>query len=333
MMVTRNDIAKRVGVSPSTVSRVINNNGYVSSDVRMRIMKAVNELNYVPNRIANMLRSQKSSQIACVTHSIANPFYNEILLGIEESAYDNGYSFSLFNANFGQYDYKRAIRESMFDGLIILSPAELMKLMKFSPIPEELPTVVYWDYAGESPISHVFIDMKQAMETAVSYLLQNGHRKILFLSYEFISPDENPRFQGYKHALDTHRQVLDSNMVVMCKRWDDTLASGYAKMKEILNSSVSFTAIAATNDLLAIGAIKALIEAGIRVPEDVSVTGFDDVDISSYISPSLTTVHVPKRQIGQGLINLLMDKLDGNSANNKLTLHTQLMIRESVAKL
>ncbi len=332
-MVTRNDVAKKAGVSPSTVSRVINNNGYVATDVRLRIMNAIDELNYVPNRIANMLRSQKSSQIACVTHSIANPFYNEILLGIEETAYENGYSFSLFNANFEQYDYKRAIRESMFDGLIVLSPAELLKLLEASPLAEELPTVVYWDYSGESPYSHVFVDMEKAMETSVTYLLQNGHRQVLFLSYEFMIPEENPRFQGYISALARQRLTLDARMVVMCKRWDDTLASGYEKMKEFLKTSVPFTAIAATNDLLAIGAMKALAEAGLRVPDDVSVTGFDDVDITNYIAPALTTVHIPKRQIGQELVKMLLDKMEGKPSTTKLTMPTQLIIRESVTHL
>ncbi len=332
-MVTRNDVAKKAGVSPSTVSRVINNNGYVATDVRLRIMQAIDELNYVPSRIANMLRSQKSSQIACVTHSIANPFYNEILLGIEETAYENSYSFSLFNANFEQYDYKRAIRESMFDGLIVLSPAELTKLMNASLLAEELPTVVYWDYSGETSFPHVFVDMEKAMETSVSYLLENGHRQILFLSYEFMTPEENPRFQGYISALAKHRQTLDARMVVMCKRWDDTLASGYAKMKEFLQTSIPFTAIAATNDLLAIGAMRALSEAGMRVPQDVSVTGFDDVDISSYIAPPLTTVHVPKRQIGQELVTMLFDKMAEKQVNTKLTMPTQLIIRESVTHL
>lgn len=331
VLVTRRDVAELAGVSSSTVSRVLNN-GYVSEDVRVRVEKAIQTLNYVPNRVAQSLRMQKLRQISCITHNIANPFYSEVLLGIEEAAYHSGYTFSLYNANFEVRDYEHVVQQGLHDGLIVMSPVELMSQLK--NVMQSLPTVVLWDWSSQSPIPSVHVDLEKTMRTGVEYLAQNGHEKIVFLGMDARNSQENPRLHGYVQAMQDYGLMVDESMLQLIPKWQDNFRNGYNQMKRRLLAGLDFTAVAASNDLLAVGALRAIQESGLRVPDDVSIIGVDDIELSQMVTPSLTTVRIPKREIGWSLFELLHGLMNGDVKRNATVEHkTELVVRESVASI
>ncbi|GGJ03680.1 LacI family transcriptional regulator [Alicyclobacillus cellulosilyticus] len=330
-MPSRLDVARLAGVSPSTVSRVLNNSGYVSEDVRKRVMQAIEELNYIPNRVAQSLRKQRSRQIACIAPSIGNLFYHEILAGIQETAEARDYTFSLYSSSSDKRTYLRVIHEGFYDGVILLSPFDVERVMKLEDIAAHIPLCLYCDRKRSPGIPHVYVDLRQAMRRTVAHLADMGHRNILFLGYEFISPDENPRYQGYVDALTEKGWPVQPELCRFIPDFQDTASVGYQVVKESLALGLRFTAVAASNDLLAIGAIRALLESGRRVPEDVSVTGVDDIEIAHLIKPSLTTVRIPKREIGNTLMHMLLEQIDRElSAGRMVEFPTELIIRESV---
>ncbi|MCL7747988.1 LacI family DNA-binding transcriptional regulator [Halalkalibacter alkaliphilus] len=336
-MATRQDVAKLAGVSPTTVSRVLNNNGYVSQDVRKRVEEAIRELQFVPNRVARSLRTQKCGQIACITHGLKNTFYAEIVQGIEEVALENGYTYSIYSTSVENEKYINLILEGFYDGLIVLTSSEFNNLVDSKKIREVIPTCFYWDLGYETKLPNVAVNLKKAMKNTTNYLLDCGHKEIVYLGYPkegIEGVKENPRFLGYVDALKAKGIEVSSDHFLFVSNWNDTLTAGYEKVRELLDRGVSFTAIAACNDLMAIGAIRALSERGIRVPEDVSVTGFDDVEIAKMITPALTTVSLPKKEIGHTLMKSLLRQMNGEKLEGKIQEYeSELMERETVQKI
>ncbi|KPV40829.1 LacI family DNA-binding transcriptional regulator [Alicyclobacillus ferrooxydans] len=329
-MATSRDVAKRAGVSPATVSRVLNNSGYVGADVRERVNRAISELNYVPNRLAQGLRKQHYGQIACVMPSIRNPFYPEIVMGIEETGLAQGYTFSLFNRITKREEYLQVILEGFYDGVIFLSPFEVEKVYDIAEIAKQIPTVVYSDRGHAFGIPHVFVDLRAAMEKNVTQLIEDGHREILFLGYEFVDESENPRYQGYMDAMTTHGFDVPKQLIQFIPDFTDTLSMGYESIQNTLHAGVSFTAVAASNDLLAIGAIRAIIDHGLHVPEDVSVTGVDDIEMARAITPALTTTRIPKHDIGRILMDLLLAQINQDAQGESVVeVATEIIRRES----
>ncbi|QSO47417.1 LacI family DNA-binding transcriptional regulator [Alicyclobacillus mengziensis] len=330
-MTTSRDVAKRAGVSPATVSRVLNNSGYVAADVRERVNQAIRELNYVPNRLAQGLRKQRYGQIACVMPSIRNPFYHEIVTGIEETGLTKGYTFSLFNRVHKREDYLKVILEGFYDGIIFLSPFEVEKVHDIAEIAKQIPTVVYSDRGHVFGVPQVLVDLRKAMRDIVTQLIHDGHRQILFLGYEFVEETENPRYQGYMDAMAEHGAEVPNGLLELIPDFKDTLSVGYESISNVLRERVPFTAIAASNDLLAIGAMRALKDHGLRVSEDVSVTGVDDIEMARAITPTLTTVRIPKHEIGRKLMSLLLERLDGGEIDNHRVVEvaTEMICRES----
>ncbi|MFS0862666.1 LacI family DNA-binding transcriptional regulator [Fredinandcohnia sp. 179-A 10B2 NHS] len=336
MQSTRDDVAKLAGVSPTTVSRVLNNNGYVSEDVRERVLAAIKELQYVPNRIARSLRTQKIGQVACITHGLSNSFYAEIVQGIEEVVIENGYTFSIYSTSLEREKLLNLVYEGFYDGLIILTESEFIDVVDFQQVKERIPTAVYWDLGYPTTVPNVSVNLYEAMKKSVNYLLENGHKEIVYLGYSRDGIDgvkENPRFHGYADSLTGKGISLDPDYLLYVPNWQDTLSSGYEKTVELLEKNIPFTAIAACNDLMAIGAIRALNERGIRVPEDVSVSGFDDVEIARMFNPALTTINIPKRQIGRSLMELLLQQLNGVTEIESIEYVPQLVVRESVREI
>lgn len=227
-VVTRKDVARHAGVSESTVSRVLNNHGYVDAMVRQRVLQAIEELNYVPHKLARSLKTGRTQDIACITHSITNPFYSEIVLGIEEEAYRRGYSFSLFNRDLTQRDYHQALRRQAYDGLIVLSPVEWTKVVELQSHLNGLPVMVYWDWLHGPEIPSVSVDLEGAMAAAVRYLLELGHRRILFLGHEAEFPVQNPRLLGYLSAINATGVPVDPHLIQGIPRWEDSLEIGRA---------------------------------------------------------------------------------------------------------
>ncbi|GLG00119.1 transcriptional regulator [Alicyclobacillus hesperidum subsp. aegles] len=330
-MATRVDVAKRAGVSPSTVSRVLNESGYVAPDVRKRVLQAVSELNYVPNRIARSLKMKRCGQFACVISSLSNPFYHEMLMGIEEEALRRGYTFSLYNMTREKEGYMRLILEGFYDGLIILTPYEVMNVVNLTELSAQIPICIYRDRSMDFGIPNVHVDLYNAMTENINYLVGLGHTKIAFLG-EYDNKEENPRYAGYIDAMCRHGISVESGLIQLIPYLKDTMSAGYERVIRMLELGVNFTAVAASNDLLALGAIRALMEFGIKVPSEVSVLGIDDVELSRISTPALSTARIPKTLIGIELVRMLVDQIENlTTAHISKPFSTELVVRESTA--
>ncbi|TJY40629.1 LacI family transcriptional regulator [Cohnella pontilimi] len=340
-MVTRKDVAQKAGVSPSTVSRVINKNGYVALEVRERIEAAIAELNYIPNRAAQNLRTRSYKQIACISPSISNSFFSEMFMGIEGMAIEYGYSLSLYNITKKKHPYIKQVLEGPYDGIILLGSQELTMVEDILEITKKMPLVTYWDRIErmdiplKAQIPHVYIDLKKVMRQSVEYLITNGHKEIVFLGHYYNEEsNSNPRYKGYEMAMKEHRLPIKDYYKIFIEMYEDKLTTGYDAIKMLLDRGYYFTAVAASNDLLAAGAIRAIIESGKKVPQDVSVIGVDNIELAKIVTPTLTTMNIPKKEIGRMLVQQLMDQIQNESTMAKsIEVEVRLKERESVKNL
>ncbi|MFF2449051.1 LacI family DNA-binding transcriptional regulator [Neobacillus sp. NPDC058068] len=340
-MATRKDVAQKAGVSPSTVSRVINNNGYVALEARKRIEAAIAELNYIPNRAAQNLRAKSYKQIACISPSISNSFFSEMFMGIEEMAIECGYSLSLYNITKKKHPYIKQVLEGPYDGIILLASQELTMIQDILEITKKMPLVTYWDRIDhmniprKAEIPHIYIDLKKVMRQSVEYLITNGHKEILFLGHYYNKEKEsNPRYNGYELAMKEHDLPIKDYYRNFIEMYEDKLTTGYEAIKMVLDKGQYFTAVAASNDLLAAGAIRAIIESGKKVPEDISVIGVDNIELAKIVTPTLTTMNIPKKEIGRMLVQQLLDQLQNEKTIEKsIEVEAMLKERESVKNL
>jgi DNA-binding LacI/PurR family transcriptional regulator len=340
-MVTRKDVALKAGVSPSTVSRVINNNGYVASEARKRIEAAIAELNYIPNRAAQNLRTKSYRQIACISPSISNSFFAEMFMGIEEMAIELGYSLSLYNITNRKQNYLKQVLEGPYDGMILLASHELIMIKELLENMQKVPLSIYWDriekinIPSEAGIPHVYIDLQKVMRQSVEYLIANGHNEILFLGHYYSKErNSNSRYMGYEMAMKEHHLPIKDYYRIFIEMYEDKLSTGYEAIKMLLDKGQYFTAVAASNDLLAAGAIRAIIESGKKVPEDISVIGVDNIELAKIVTPTLTTMNIPKREIGRMLVQQLMDQIHNeNTIEKSIEVEVVLKERESVKNL
>ncbi|KPV40824.1 LacI family DNA-binding transcriptional regulator [Alicyclobacillus ferrooxydans] len=331
MPATRTDVARRANVSVSTVSRVLNNSGYVSTEVRQKIEAAIKELNYVPNRAARSLRSQHYRQVACIGPSVSNLFYNDIVAGVEETALEYGYTLSWYHLNRDRIQDINVIMNGFYDGIIFLAPFDIEDVVVLSNVASQFPTCVYSDRGKSYDSPYVFVDLRTAMRKNVEYLISLGHERILFLGYEFDDPEENPRYQGYVDALESAGLPVHPNLVQLIPDYKDTITYGHDLIRDIVEQGVFFSAIAASNDSVAVGALRGLREAGLQVPQEVSVTGCDDIELANLITPALTTIHIPRQDIGVKLMELLIQQIQNQHASRKfIELPTRMVVRESV---
>ena len=329
-MVTRREVADKAGVSPTTVSRVINNNGYVAADVRKRIEEAIVELNYVPNRAAQNLRMRAYKQIACLTPSISNPFFSEMFVGIEEMALEKGYSLSIYNITKEKINYLKQVLEGPYDGMILLAPYEISTIIDLESDVMKMPLSIYWDRPEKIDIPHVFVDVKKVIRQSVEYLIQHGHKEIIYLGH-YDEHHANPRSDGYESAMNAHQLPIKDYYKKFINQYEDKLMMGYAEIKSLLECGQSFTAVAASNDLLAAGAMRAINESGRKVADEISVIGVDNIEIGMMLTPSLTTMDIPKREIGRLLVQQLLDQLHNEkNIERDIEINVNLIERESV---
>ncbi|MCL6454587.1 MAG: LacI family transcriptional regulator [Alicyclobacillus sp.] len=332
MPVTRVDVARRAGVSPSTVSRVVNSSGYVAEDVRQRVLQAIRDLNYVPNRAARSLRLQHFKQIACIAPAVGNLFYSEIVAGMEEMANRMDYTLSTYHLPMDRLKDIDVILHGFYDGLVFLAPYDLEHVLDFARLSKTHPLCVYSDRGRVYDIPHVSVDLRAAMRQSVEYLISLGHQQILFLGYEFTRPEENPRYLGYLDALHRHGLHPQADLVQLIPNHQDTISYGHDLIRSIVDQDIRFTAVTTSNDSMAVGALRALNERGLSVPHDISVVGMDDIELASLTTPPLTTTRIPKEEIGAKLVELLVAQVHGEKLTGwAIELPTDLVVRESTA--
>ena len=328
MKVTIRDVAREAGVSVATVSRVINDSGPVSEDTRRRIREIASRMRYVPDSAARSLITRRSTTIGVLLPDLYGEFFSEVIRGIDQTAQRSGYHLLVSGSHNDKREIEAAIRtmRGRVDGLIVMSP-EVDTGALVSNIPASTP-VVLLNCLVDDKFDSVTTDNFGGAHAMVRHLVTLGHRRIAFITGPDRNYDAADRLRGYRAAIrDTGAELDDA---LECAG-DFTEAAGHRAAQEILTLSPRATAIFAANDSMAIGALSALREGGIRVPDDMAVAGFDDIPIARYMSPPLTTVHVSISEMGERGVQMLLGAVDGKNQHQKqqVTLPTTLVIRQS----
>ncbi|MFC1236885.1 DNA-binding transcriptional regulator CytR [Vibrio sp. DW001] len=330
-MATMKDVAQLAGVSTATVSRALMNPEKVSASTRKRVEDAVLEAGYSPNSLARNLRRNESKTIITIVPDICDPYFTEIIRGIEDAAMEHGYLVLLGDSG------KQQKRESSFVNLVFTKQADGMLLLGTDlpfdvskPEQKNLPPLVMaCEYAPELELPTVHIDNLTSAFEAVNYLTQMGHKKIAQISGPEKAALCKFRHQGYQQALRRAGIALNSTYTTQS---NFTFEGGAKALRKLLSLPDAPTAIFCHNDTMAIGAIQEAKKLGLRVPQDLSVVGFDDIQFSQYCDPPLTTVSQPRYEIGRQAMLMMLELLKGRDvrAGSRL-LETKLVIRNSAA--
>lgn len=329
------DVAKAAGVSTATVSRVLSTPEVARPQTRDKVMQAVRELGYQPNMLARQLRTQTTSTVIVITPDIENSFLQGVIEGIGAEADQYGYHMLIADLNsqpsLGEYYYEALLRRQV-DGVISLSASMTNLLMnQVQPTEKRIPIVAAVQPASDLPVPCVSIDNVDAARAAVRHLIRLGHRKIAFLSAPSEYAPYKDRLAGYRSALEEHDIMLDDKLI---RYGQSSLRGGYEQMQDLLSRGAEFDALFAAGDVIAIGAMKAMEEAGIKVPGDCAIVGFDDIDISSFSTPKLTTIRQPRNLIGRRAFQKLLGSMKGEIEENTTEiLPYELVIRESCGYL
>ncbi len=329
--VTRNDVAARAGVPPSTVSYVINNGPRpVSTSARERVLKAISELGYHPSDVARSLRTRRTLTIGLVIPDAANPFYGELARAVEEVSFQNGYTVILGHSSHlleREMRYAQVLRSKQVDGAI------------FHPSTSDLTPIHFLKQAGVQVVvlEHrvrgypcIVADDERGGYLATRHLVELGHRRIGCIVRAGDPTTSAVRVDGYRAALQEAGIPRDERLIVAS---EFGYQSGEEAAQQLLKLRRRPTAVVAHNDIIAIGAMKAFSEVGLEVPADISIVGFDDIALASYVRPPLTTVSNPKHQMGQVaaevLLRLLSHEAVGSPEVTALPVH--LVVRGSTA--
>jgi LacI family transcriptional regulator len=333
MAVTLKDIAERVGVTESTISRVLNGIPKASKETRDEIFQVAAELGYKPNQIARSLVTKKTHTIGLIISDLSNTYFARVASGIEKIA--SKYDYSLIISTTGgeeneELKYINLLKEKQVDGILFASgrmPESCKKLLRET----EIPTVVVAREVEEA-LPSVHIDNVKESYRAVKYLINSGHTKIAMISGAANDKESGLyRIQGYKQALNDNNLAIREDLIV---EGDFKLQSGIKAMKEILKKDDSITAVFAASDEMGVGAIKAIKKAGLKVPEDISVVGFDNNIISLASDPELSTISQPEEELGWHAMEMLYKVINGeNLAEKKIYLPCKFIKRESVREI
>lgn len=326
------DIAKRLGVSPATVSRALSDSGLVAEPTLSRIREAASALDYRPNVSARRLRTRRSMAVLMVVRDVGNPFYLEILKGVEAAARAAGYSVLMGNTENDpgrEAEYFDMLRDGHADGMILMT-GKLPADPEFRErMPADLPVVVALEVIEGSGFPHVQIDNEGAAAEAVRHLVGLGHRRIAHISGPVPEILSVHRRAGYHRAMREAGLHVPTGYDV---RGDYLLKGGRQACRQLFELTEPPTAIFAANDEMAMGAIHELRQMGRDVPSDVSVVGFDDLYLSEAFYPPLTTVSQPRAEIGRAAMTLLLGMFSGTEAPTEpIVLPTALKIRGSTA--
>lgn len=326
-MPTIQEVAKKAGVSVATVSRVMNNPQIVAMTTRMKVEQAIQELNYEPSMLGRNLRTSQSKLLLALIPNISNPFYSEIINGIENTAIESGYNILLCETNSNpqrEAIYLNLLRNRLADGIISMDPT--VNKDKLLELADQYPVVQCSEYDEDGPISYVTIDHKLAAYHAVRHLIKLGHRKIGLINSHKMFLYARQRHEGYEMAMNEFDLPIDPNWIhsTLNLSFDD----GQQAVRVLLRSENRPTAIFAVSDILAIGALKEINARGLNVPNDIAIIGFDKISFSNMTHPALTTISQPGYEMGAIAASMLIDKTNGKSVESVILDH-ELVIRDS----
>ncbi|HUT21081.1 MAG TPA: LacI family DNA-binding transcriptional regulator [Anaerolineae bacterium] len=331
--ITIRDVAKRARVAPTTVSRVVNNSGYVSDATRERVKAAIEELGYVPNRLARSLRLKRTNTLALVVTDITNPFWTTVVRGVEDAAHAAGFNVILCNTDESeakQEQYLDVLLQKRVDGILLVPACTSAELVDWIQS-QTIPVVVLDRRVDCAQVDVVRGDSEDGAYRLVRHLLSLGHRRIAVLSGPKDVSTATDRVAGYRRALAEDGLEVQPAWV---QYGAFSLASGYEMAGQVLATFPRPSAVFAVNNSIAIGALRALRQAGLRVPEDMSVVSFDDLTSELVIEPFLTIADQPAHEMGQRAAELLLARLSGTAPDGyqEVVLPVKVTIRSSSAQ-
>lgn len=324
--VTIDEVAKRAGVSISTVSRVLNGLDRVHPQTRQRVLEVVRELRYQPSALARGLAIQQTQTLGFVIPTLSDPFYFEIVRGVEEAAAAMGHNLLVVSQPAAQDDrrYLQLFDQRRVDSMVLVGvtiPAEEMSRL----VAQGFPVACLQQDVGEGVFSFR-VDNYGGARAMADHLLSLGYRRIAYIAGSDHTPDNAERLRGLQDALSDRGLSLPRGWIA---QGDYHRKSGYIAMQQLLGLSPLPEAVFAANDQMAIDAILAIRDRGLRVPEDIAVVGFDDIPLASYVVPSLTTVRQPAYELGYRAARAVLEALKEATVPTRVVLPTQLVIRQS----
>lgn len=326
--ITIKEVARRAGVATMTVSRVLNRSGYVSDDARTRVEQAVDELGYMPNQLARGLRSKKTGTIALVVTDITNPFFTTVARGVEDAASDDSNLVLFCNTDEREDEeqrYMRLLIEKRVDGILMVPAESGREALRFARA-QGVPLVVL-DRAVQDPSFDVVrCDCASGTAALAHLLVKSGHRRFAILAGHSGVSTSLERIEAFTQAVNADLGPTKIDVFY----GEFTVASGYENAQAALALEPRPTAIFAVNNFLSIGALAALRDRGMKVPEDIALVGFDDLPPSMVVAPFLTVVSQPAYEMGHEAVRMLFRRIENPAAEPQhLLLPTELIVRAS----
>lgn len=339
--ITIKDIARLCGVGVSTVSRAINNHPDINQETKNMIMQVIKDNNYIPNNSARNLKRSDSRTIAVLIKGISNPFFSSMIKIFESEIQRKKYSFVLHRVEEQEDEIDVAVelvKEKRLRGIVFLGGhfCHTSEKLEQVEVPFVLSTVGVTENISNSEFAAIAVDDRKESYKIVDYLCKNGHNKIAVISASMADESIGKlRLEGYKKALEDNNIPYNTNLVRIMREDIETytMKNGYEVTKDLLKSNEEFTAIYAISDSLAIGACRAIMEAGLKVPEDYSVAGYDGLEIGVYYNPSLTTIRQPVEEMAHETIKMLFDLINKKTTPSSKIFPADLVIAESTRKI
>jgi DNA-binding LacI/PurR family transcriptional regulator len=331
---TIRDVASHAGVSHQTVSRVINGNPNVPVITREKVMATISELGYVPSPMARGLISNRTHSIGIVADDISDQFFARVVAGAERAARERGYYLMIGSVEpeDDERGYLRLMLERRVEGLLLARPSVPLQPGDLVPVMQAGVPIVS---VGSSHVPGLAVDVdnRQGGYDATTHLLEHGHRSIATIVGPADWPSSAARLEGYRKALHEAGVPYDETLVEQAGDWG--LESGRTAAARLCEGGASFTALFAHSDLTALGAIRQLRLSGLRIPQDISVVGYDDLPVAAYVDPPLTTVHQPMEEVGALAASLLLDQLveGAGRVDEERLLPAELVSRQSVVRV
>ncbi|EHP3508402.1 substrate-binding domain-containing protein [Vibrio cholerae] len=333
-MATMKDIARLAGVSTSTVSHVINKSRFVSDEIAERVNNAAQQLNYAPSALARSLKMNRTKTIGMLVTTSTNPFFGEVVKGVERSCYHQGYNLILCNTEGDNQRMKASINtllQKRVDGLLLMcSTLEGERLDVFDRYPDIPIVVMDWGpilFASDK----IQDNSLQGGYMAAKHLIECGHKEIGCITGPLIRRQAQMRYEGYKRALAEAGIAMNPDWIVES---DFECEGGYQAFEKLYQRGKLPSALFVSNDMMAMGVIQAASQRGLRVPDDLSLIGYDDVHIAKFMTPALTTIHQPKYRLGKAAVDTLLYRLENPDTTAQVVqLEPTLVVRNSVRKL
>jgi len=333
-MTTIKDVAKHASVSTSTVSHVLNKTRFVSEDISKRVMTAVSELNYAPSALARSLKVNHTKTFGMLVTTSTNPFFGEVVKGVERRCYEMGYNLILCNT---EGDAKRVyssldtLLQKRVDGLLLMCTEIENQVLELFSRYQAVPTVVMDWGLIDFPSDKIQDNSHHGGCLATKHLIEQGHTEIGCLTGPLNKRQAQQRLSGFI-------QAMEGSGLKINKQWiasgDFECKGGETAFNELYSRGKLPTALFICNDMMAMGMINCANKKGITVPNDISIVGYDDIKMAKYITPSLTTIHQPKYRLGQQAVDSLLEKIKTKSkTNHVIQLKPTLMVRDSVNAL